>query len=66
MGDWGTVNLQNLRWRTAHASVPQYLRTTVIRCEAKYELTKIGFAGGHLGCEIGVFDEEKGSPVYVA
>ena len=39
-GTGGTVP-QDLRLGTAHASVPpNILRSTVIGCEAKYELTK--------------------------
>ena len=33
---------------------PNILRTTVIGCEAKHELSKM-FAGVNSGCEIGVF-----------
>ena len=35
LGDWGRSN-QNLKWGTAHAS----LRSAVVECEAKYELTQ--------------------------
>jgi len=60
VGTEGRSPQNNLRWGTAHASVhPNILRTNVIGCEAKYELTKNQSLRGISGCEIGVFGQEK-------
>ena len=54
-GTVGTVP-QNLRWGTAHVSVPQYFeKHTVIGCEANYELTKKRCQGEISCSEIKVF-----------
>src|SRR6218665_2614335 len=49
MGDWGDGSPQNCRWGTdaspMHPS-PNILKSTVIGCEAKYELTKKMCQGG--------------------
>ena len=61
LGGLGGRYPQNLRWGTAHASVPlNILRSTVMGCEAKYELTKKRCQGGIFLSEIEVFCQENG------
>src|SRR6218665_1860459 len=43
-----------------HSFPPNSLRSTVIGCEAKYELTKQRSPGGTFCCEIEAFGQEKG------
>src|SRR6218665_2663574 len=58
--DWGTVPPKfEVRGRPMHPS-PNILRSTVIGCEAKYELTKKRCQGGIFLSGIEVCGQEKG------
>ena len=60
MGTWGKVP-QNLRWGTAHASVPPiFLEVVFVGCARKYEQSKKGVIK-ELFFEISVFLVKKGS-----
>jgi len=59
----GGRSLQNLRWETAHASVPPIF---VIGNVAKYGQTKIVCQGVTFLSEIDVFRKQKGHICYVS